>query len=141
MIEKKELLKIVVIILVVAAGITGYITYKNYRMSQMDKYMIQASQLTPEYNMTLREATAYATAGNYDMAIVKIDKLIKMTDEIVSLQWKAHQYADGPYKAIIELILERNHLYRQSLELWKEQLECLKMGGLRDGARAGEPDQ
>ncbi len=126
-IEKKKLLAII-IILAAATGIIGYYAYGQYRMSQMDKYMAQASQLAPEYNATAKEMVAYAAAGDYDMAIEKADKLGSLMDKILSLQGRAYEYADGPYKEVIGLLIEYNQLARENIELWKEELLCLKAG-------------
>ncbi|MBC7088783.1 MAG: hypothetical protein H5T39_00060 [Methanobacteriales archaeon] len=127
-IEKKTLLKIAVIILVVAVAVAGYITYKNYRMAQMDKYVIQANQLVDEFNRTREEANTYAEEGDIDKAIIKVDKAIKELKEMISLAEKAYQYADGPYKEVIGLLIERDQLILQGLESWRSRLEYIKEG-------------
>jgi|GEM_PF-823709 len=132
-IEKKTLLKIAVIILVVAVAVAGYITYKNYRMSQMDKYMIQAAKICDEGNRTVAEAFLYYERGDMDEAIIKFDEAIKEGEEVISLQGKAYQYADGPYKEIIKLLIEENQLVLEGLELWRSIAMCVKEGDY-DGA-------
>jgi len=60
-IERKKLLTIiVVVVLAIATGILGYHAYSQYRMSQMDKYMIQANKTYDEANRLVDGANSYA---------------------------------------------------------------------------------
>ena len=126
-IENKKLL-VIVVILAVATGILGYYVYGQYRMSQMDKYCQQANKVANELNRTVNEADSYAQNGNIEEAMIKVDEAIEKQKEVISLGEKAYQYADGPYKEIIRLLIEKNQLILQILESWKARLEYIKEG-------------
>jgi len=126
-IENKKLL-VIVVILVIATGILGYYVYGQYRMSQMDKYAQEAEKVVEERDRIIDEANSYAERDDIEEISVRVDEAIEKQKEVISFQEKAYQYADGPYKEIIKLLIEENQLYLQALELWKERLECIKKG-------------
>ena len=126
--KKKKLLRAVLGILIVAIVTLGYVDYKAYKMSQMDKYMIQANKVADKEDQLIDEANAYADEDNIDMTAAKVDAAIEKEKEVISLGEKAYQYADGPYKEVIGLLLERDQLLLQGWELWRNRLECIKEG-------------
>jgi len=132
---KTNKLKILVVILAVVVVVTGYYTYGQYRMSQMDKYCQLANKIAYEESRLEKEANEYAEKDDIDNTAIKVDEAIEKQKEIISLGEKAYQYADGPYKEIIELLIEENQLYLKALESWRSRLELIKEG---DYASAGE---
>jgi len=125
---KTNKLKILVAILAVAVIIADLYVYGQYKMAQMDNYMHQARQLLEESDKCSQEANNYVSADNIDGAKIKVDEAIELTKKAIELQERGYQYADGPYKEIIELLIEENQLYLKTLESWKERLECIKEG-------------
>lgn len=97
-------------------------------MSQMDKYMQQAIKIYKEVNRILNEAASYVRNDKIEETKIKTDEAIEKQKEIISLADKAYQYADGPYKEIIELFIQENHLRSQYLESLKEAAEYMKEG-------------
>ena len=131
---KANKFKILTVILAVAVVITGYYTYGQYRMSQMDKYVQQANKTFGEANTLYYEAEAYGEDGDYSAAVSKMDQAINKTEEAIMFLGKAHQYADGPYKEYISMSIKINQLVLEVWKMYRSRLEYLEEG---DYARAG----
>lgn len=97
-------------------------------MSQMDKYSQLANKTGDEANMLLNESRAYAEDGDYSTAIAKMDQAIKNAEEANVIEEKAYQYADGPYKEYISMLIKRNQLVLESWKMYRSGLECLEEG-------------
>ncbi len=127
-IDKKKLV-ILVVVLAVATGVVGYFAYSQYRMSQMDKYMLQANQIADEIDRLEKEANKLAEENApTDEIIAKVDEIIEKENKAIQLVEKAYQYADGPYKELLEICLKKDRLTLTAYQLWRTRLDYIKEG-------------
>ena len=125
-IDKK---KLIILVIVLAASVAGYFAYGQYRMSQMDKYMLQANQIADEIDRLETEANKLAEENApTDEIIAKVDKIIEKQNKTIQLVEKAYQYADGPYKELLEICLKKDRLILTAYQLWRTRLDYIKEG-------------
>ena len=130
--KRNKYLIIIIIILVITIGITGFFAYQSYRMSQMDKFMLQSNTITDtqfqdkyvELNNSFKNKQNQIT----DKEISEMDDLIQIGNQSLSLHEQAYQYADGPYKDLIAIAIKKDRLELTWVELWKQEAQLVKNG-------------
>lgn len=121
---EKKVLIIIVGILIVLVGIGGYYAYGTYRTTQMDAYMLQSKVLANQFNSKYDETNKIAntTPTDYDTLNKDIDDLIDLNKRIIAVESTGYQYADGPYKDLISIIIQRDNSDLADLKLWKQRV-------------------
>jgi hypothetical protein len=130
--KRNKYLIIVVIILIIAIGIAGFFAYQSYRMSQVDKLMVEAKNITNQIGVVSNETDDITnkTPINYDKIYANIDEMTDLVKQRKAVDEKAYQYADGPYKELITIYLKQSELQINYLGLWKSRVQYLQQNNL-----------
>ena len=131
--KRNKYLVIIIVILVVAIGIAGFFAYQSYRMSQMDKLMLQsntitATQFQDKYSELNNTINSNGQNQIPDKEINEMNDLIQIQNQSISIDEQAYQYADGPYKDLIAIAIKKDRLKLTWLDLWKQEAELVKNG-------------
>lgn len=125
---ENKFLIVLVAILIVLVGIGGYYAYGSYRTTQMDSYMLQSNVLIDQLSAKCDETNSIAntTPIDYDKLNKGIDDQIGLQKRIIAVESTAYQYADGPYKDLISIAIQKDNTYLDYLGLWKQRVAYIQ---------------
>ncbi len=130
--SNKKVIIPILLILLVAIGVSGYFLYQNDRMQQMDKYMsdynYQASQFKSKYDETLQIADS--SPINYDAALISFTESVDIQKTKMENLEKAYQYSDGAYKDLIAIKIKAERLRLDAMGYSEQLLESAKSNDL-----------
>ncbi len=118
--KRNKYLIIIVVILIVSIGITGFFAYQSYKMSQMDKLMLEYNTVNvPQYDTIYNETSKLANSSspNYDKIISNTNEMSQINNQSLSTTEQAYEYANGPYKDLIAILIKEERLNSQWLDL------------------------
>lgn len=138
--ENKHL-AIIVAVLLIAVGISGYYAYGIYQTNEMDKYMTQAFVYADKSASQYYEAEVLANQTKYNETIDKIDSSIWNANQVYNLSQKAYQNAKGPYKDFLVVYMKRQKVWIELLDSWKSRIQYFQSGNLVKGAELKKQEE
>jgi hypothetical protein len=122
--KRNKYLILIIVILVIAVSVTGYFVYMNYTTSQMDEYMAQATYLSSQSGVDQDDANNIlnASSQDYNKALSLINDSINLQNQTLSDDGQAYQYANGPYKDLINMSLTRDRYDYNLLTSWRDRI-------------------
>ncbi len=130
--KRNKYLVIIILVLVILVGLSTYFVYQNYMMYQMDKYMIQTNVLAPQISAGTDEANNILNSStpDYNAGINVITETISLENQTILDDEQAYQYANGPYKDLINLSITKDRLNLNLLTSWRNRIYDIQQGNI-----------
>ena len=126
--SNKIVLGAIIVVLIVIAGIGANYAYGNYKTSQMDKYAKESNVYADQTEMYINGTEK--CANNFDLpdALIDINQAQINLNQSINLTQQAYNYADGPYKDLFAVEIQKQQAYLDLLNMYLTGIQDYQSG-------------